>query len=118
MQMLLSFRFWDHRIESMRYDLFINNRDEACEFYENEQVIFNSDEVSTMQYVGCDDANGTNIFEGDYLKTPQGIILVEGIRGFWILLTLGSLKNEHLEVVGNIFENPELSIHVKPIIKE
>lgn len=74
-----------------------------------------------MQYTGLKDTNGVKIFEGDILKSA-GYPAIEVIYdkescsfkmkvhyiGWENLLILSSNKTPYLEVIGNIYENPEL----------
>lgn len=72
------------------------------------------------EYTGLDDKNSIKIFEGDILKTEQiipvlgtDIFAVEYTHGNYFIrhsstvLSLFSV-NESAEVIGNIFDNPEL----------
>jgi uncharacterized phage protein (TIGR01671 family) len=85
------------------------------------------DEVELMQYTGLKDKNGKEIYEGDILQNP--IEVESGAKSFLrfeVFFSEGSLsfriRDLHtrakysnrvvplstLEVIGNIYENPEL----------
>lgn len=80
-------------------------------------------DIELMQYTGLSDKNGKNIYEGDLLKNKSGRIAVV----IWhdlaaqfdcevVVIASGDncdgFKNIHwgryIEVIGNIYENPEL----------
>ena len=71
------------------------------------------DELAIMQYTGLKDKNGREIYEGDICRLwyPDGYKLgvVEFKNGcfYWNSNSVG-FWNEELEVIGNIYENPEL----------
>lgn len=85
-----------------------------------------NDDIEVMQYTGLKDKNGKEIYEGDILKSTPGfatffiddkrehITTVEFIgSGFkenyeGVLNNLDQHDLRYVEVIGNIYENPEL----------
>jgi len=77
----------------------------------------NTDKFILMQYTGLKDKNGKEIYEGDITKDPDGnafeVIWNKGAASFEL-----QNKTSHFlfvqryidmfEVIGNIYENPEL----------
>lgn len=80
------------------------------------------DEVIIMQSTGLRDKNGKEIFEGDILFGHAGedfweIVEFDIEEGKWIRKDIWynskldlSDYNESMEIVGNIYENPELLV--------
>ena len=86
---------------------------------------YKMEDVEVMQYTGCRDKNGLEIFDGDAIKDKYDKIwLVRRYVGSFVITNkipdsdgqestysyFNNLSNHHFyfEVIGNIYENPEL----------
>ena len=91
---------------------------ETSQCYGNKSCSF--DDIELMQCTGIKDRNGKEIYDGDIVKTNidlMGIVRFDiGYYFEWITDSLVSMWNKDmkvwlewgLEVIGNIYENPEL----------
>jgi len=75
------------------------------------------DRYILMQYTGLHDKNGKEIYEGDVLKSPKTFdigpvvydVELDGGPGFiWNHPMMYVAQMDECEVVGNIYENPEM----------
>ena len=121
------FRAWTEEGEAMYYGVYPFRDDALLLSYDG----FAFDEVPAsdfilMQSTGLLDKNGNKIFEGDVVKYKAGgdtfteeVAYNKNLAGFGvkdadanIILTFGELAEEidliSLEVIGNIYQNPEL----------
>ena len=74
------------------------------------------EEIILMQYTGLKDKNGKEIYEGDIVENNYIKWVIDWYEGGVYLKQIGKEYNtwwiggeyEHSEVIGNVYENPEL----------
>ncbi len=69
------------------------------------------DELIVMQSTGLFDAKGEEIFESDLVADSEGgydPVVWENAGWFWGELPLGDFSSKQLQIIGNIYESPDL----------
>ena len=134
----IKFRAWDRRYNKMHYqstfayfnDFFLSFEGEIKHAYgtkdawsiDDIEQVDGKPLVVLMQYTGLKDKNGKEIYEGDIVNFLPFHLREKKIRttgvveykddGFFVKFTAigyGRIQADHnIEVIGNIYENPEL----------
>lgn len=116
----IKFRVWDIKNKEM---LKVQELDFEPTFYGGKIAIrldqyndyFDTEDMILMQYTGIDDKNGKEIYEGDIVKYENMTGKIMFFNGSFIMSNFEETEewelgviNEELEIMGNIYDNPEL----------
>jgi hypothetical protein len=112
MNRAIKFRAWDNTLKqwSRAFDM-----DNAGEVYP--AATPHQGEIVIMQYTGLEDRHGREIYEGDIVLRHKvngassrkfRIKWIPREAGFDQLRSMDGKQTKSLEVIGNIYENPEL----------
>ena len=122
--MTLLSRVWDKKQKKMIYDFFIDC-DGVVFKRQSDYFALQPQDIIVMYAPGLKDKNGKEIYQGDILLYPKGIFSVDNDTMGTVYYRDGcfmcscsrySDRIEYLadaEIVGNIYENPELKKEVK-----
>lgn len=132
----IKFRVWDKTTDTMftGSDLIIDTGSKMVTIDDNPIDYENDVEAVLMQYIGFEDKNGKEIYEGDIIKEFNGIgkatriseivwsnsffsgfhrkvlkdLLTDKKRQVGQKFWIEEREFKYFEVIGNIYENPEL----------
>ena len=123
----IKFRVWDKemkcmvKVDSMHFPLGKSNEKDIAIFNEEEFYFQWVHDYNLMQYTGLKDKNGVEIYEGDIIKTDDfyegGKLVFKGkievIKSLDYYINRCAFIDTSGEVIGNIYENPELLEKIK-----
>lgn len=122
----IKFRVWDNENKEM---LKVQELDFESTFYGGRIAIrtdqyndyFDTEDMILMEYTGLKDKNGKEIYEGDIIQYDdihKGVVEYSEEYAQFILKETGSIADEYealgefnikvFEILGNIYDNPEL----------
>lgn len=124
--MIPKFRAWDSVEKKFVEHFFITNNGLICNMEKpilgyRIPIPFEKSELILMQSTGLKDKNGKEVFVGDIIKCTRGCLhevyiekeyggtYIGGMPAIYLKgLREGYAWTEHEEIIGNIYENPEL----------
>lgn len=117
----IKFRAWDAERKFFLSAASFGSSITPCEDKERTVFLNHRDNIILMQFTGLQDKNGKDIYEGDvfYWGADRGKVTFE--KGCFIFrvgknysMTMRDHYPEEVEIIGNIFEHPELLTPINP----
>ena len=116
MKRIIKFRAWNKEENKMwSFDVMDRNKIFALDSnlpHKDFLVIPDGSHIELMQFTGLTDKNGKEIYDGDVVKYREGVYKVDWFEnGFYLFRDVRAKFDiwwVETEVIGNIYENPEL----------
>lgn len=102
----IKFRAWNPRSKVMR--LWKSLKFETLDFLDHQQML--GGQYKLMQYTGLKDKNGKEIYGGDIVcgENAFGNKFTVDLENYGVMGHLQEFSTKDYEIIGNIYENPEL----------
>lgn len=135
---MIKFRAWDKKTQrwikpSFDGDILVGDHSVVAKHWKPNRGYYvfdkyetlDDDNVIVMQYTTLNDKNSKEIYVGDIVRLRgdnENLFIIEFSLGSFVLCSdfsedyiIGNIKTNYIEIVGNIYENPELLEKVKKI---